>query len=468
MINQLKITRHYIIFTGFFKYNKSILQTKHLSKMSSFYQPWFTRLNTQNINDFFNYQKAIFYNSFNNICFPEHEFIGNIPEYIKKNKESNKNICLDLFYSDLNKKHEKLLHLTKVHLNPETKYSIKQKSKDIAFNVDYADIYLYPKEEGIFSFKVSVNEPNNLSDISNLLNTLRNLDNSVFIDLKNEVIIKDWINDLFFVETENLDLSILHFDFHDSKKLKTYTVIETDIDMNTKDGIKLENQLLFEMGTVSPIGSSSEQSSNLCPSSEYFEKTINNNKISIFNNWSGLCLLDTFTVLITTPQKERSVFENAEDSYFPMFIHNFYLKAFLFEINTEIISDHSLNTKNRLKRDMFIEVRNNYDFSYISYNFLPNLIFNKHRQSLEIDKEIEFMENKIENLNNYIQERQDKKTNTFLAYITILTLGSAFWDSSEWFQKLFNISQVNYPIISASLVIGSILIILIIWFINRK
>jgi len=76
-------------------------------------------------------------------------------------------------------------------------------------------------------------------------------------------------------------------------KLKLFQIVEIESSKLTE---KEQDELLFELGTLAHIDSYNGNSFT-SPSQEYFDKIMKHNKISVFNNWKGLSLFDTFTVL---------------------------------------------------------------------------------------------------------------------------------------------------------------------------
>ena len=66
-----------------------------------------------------------------------------------------------------------------------------------------------------------------------------------------------------------------------------------------------------------------------------------------------------------------------------------------------------------VKRKEFQEFYNKYYFKKISYNFLPNEIFKRISDSLEIQEDLDFIENKLETLASQINEKQQKQQEFF-------------------------------------------------------
>ena len=80
----------------------------------------------------------------------------------------------------------------------------------------------------------------------------------------------------------------------DGTKIRMFQIVRSSDDVVNDD-------LLFEIGTFSPIGvvhpSASFKKRHLQPSEDYFEEVIKNNSVSAFHSWKALALNDSFTVL---------------------------------------------------------------------------------------------------------------------------------------------------------------------------
>lgn len=241
---------------------------------------------------------------------------------------------------------------------------------------------------------------------------------------------------------------------HTGNKLKAFQIILSDT---------TDSDFLFELATLSPIGCVKYQSKSLSPSEEYYNKLINENTISIFRNWKALALFDTFTVL----------FNSKDDSDFPYFsehlcietmnnhireyanrflfawrnfyfrliyIHSLYQKTILFGVNKKFRSGEQTKECTQLLQDMKVQ-EHWYAFSNISYNFLPQLIYQSIDHGLEIGSERESLRKYIEQES----ERQDKlnefKIGKLVLYITVITILSALYDGSSLIRELLCIPQ---------------------------
>ncbi len=76
------------------------------------------------------------------------------------------------------------------------------------------------------------------------------------------------------------------------------------------------------------------------------------------------------------------------------------------------------SVKTRSKFESFL---NNYNLSVVSYNFLPNLIFEKHRKSMRIEEELNKFEERINKISQAIQEEQQSRMNMLIGLVGLIT-----------------------------------------------
>jgi hypothetical protein len=201
-------------------------------------------------------------------------------------------------------------------------------------------------------------------------------------------------------------------DDYSGSKFKLFTIL--DMEQSLDQATRLE--LLYDMGCVAPVGSAGGNSP-FTPSDSYFDELMEN-KISVFNNYDILPLFDSFTVigdqlLDANPQHFRNI--TWSQSYFRIYIHNLFIKFNLFRYNSEMVNDSVA------VRDEFETFLNNYNLSHISYNFLPNLMYQKHRASLDIDTELEKFQDRINRISQAILEEKQSRSNLLLGIVGLVT-----------------------------------------------
>jgi hypothetical protein len=191
------------------------------------------------------------------------------------------------------------------------------------------------------------------------------------------------------------------------------------VDENSVGDKYCRKELLFELGTNAPLGTISKKSF-LAPSDQYYNQIMDENCFSAFRNYEMLALMDSFTVLGAgnyqklEPENYKP-FNNWSKVYFALYIYNLYLRYSLFRFNANYLTDPVKY------RGQFEEFLNYYNLKHISFNFLPNIIFEKMRHALGVEDEIEQFEKRLKNLALSIQEQQEKRQAFLLTIISVLS-----------------------------------------------
>ena len=319
--------------------------------------------------------------------------------------------------------------------------------KEASFQINSYNLYLFEDNFGLFSLDISLADADiSLSEYSDATFLLRSFGSK----LKNNDI--DWcqyIEKNVLIETRIRGEEILVDEFSGSK-FKLYQVIQ----LNTQISEAEQTSLLIDIATISKIGSSISDSYD-SNSKEYYQNLIDSNLISVFKNWKGLSLFDTFTILGYNILDQDWKLNNYKDLYFNIYLINIYIKYSLFRYNFQVID---FPKKLREKFENFIA---EYNLTQISYNFLPNLLHNKQRVSLEIPEELSGLNDKIIKLSDKIKEEQQSKTNFILGIISFFSSLAAFSPIVDFAYELKNKFHLNNFIFYS---ISSILTLLITFF----
>jgi len=433
---ETEINSFYVIISGLFRFSKEKINEPELWKH---YTNWKGRIFGGEYKETFNYLNHSYYDSYLNNIFPETRFDENELDHLNPkilNHLTHRNCLGDSqVFSDLS-----------LQLTSET---------SVPCGIEYIDIYLFPPEIGIFSLKINLKEKADftIGGVSNFLNKIRHLDS----------VIKTHHNHKSMKIKEFLEEDVLHWLNLDENwsiynpQLKMYTSIDLKHEIPQEE----MDFLLYDIGNVALPGSARGEGI-FAPSDVYLKEQLNNNKITVFKNWTALALYDTFTrISINYPDNFRSW----EYDYFNLYIHSLYIKFYMYLTNSEL-SDVTVVSKQTEKiRDKFIEFINDYHHSHISYKFLPDLLHDKLLISLDIQSEIERMETKIQRINEHSQEKREKSFNIALIIITLLSVFSVLYDASEWIVNLGVSRQVMYPFLSIT---NGLIIFLLIYVIFKR
>lgn len=218
-------------------------------------------------------------------------------------------------------------------------------------------------------------------------------------------------------------------------KLKAFQIVSTDY---------IGDDLLYELGTMSGIGSVNE-GGYYSPSESYYDSIMKENKVSVFRNWSALALLDTFTVV---GKGLDSDFIWAASYFRMIYVHVLYQKDLLFDINRRFRNPDAVLDAEALVKEVK-DIERYYAFPAISYNFLPQLIYEKVKKGLDVDTEREQIHRYVEQEGARQEAERDKasaeaekKLSNAITGLTILTLGSVLYDVTSWVSEFIGIKSV--------------------------
>jgi hypothetical protein len=234
-------------------------------------------------------------------------------------------------------------------------------------------------------------------------------------------------------------------DEYSGSKYKLFMVL----DIPELDEKEMMKPLLFDIGTLSRIGSAIGNS-YYSMDKGYIKKLIKDNSISVYNNYEGLVLLDTFTVVGNKILDNKDKEGTYSSVYFGVYLYCLFLKYNLFKYSFEI-ADLDEDRRSNLQDFM-----SKYYFNYISYNFLPTEIFNKIKIALDIEKELQLLNEKIVAVGQRIQEEQQDRTNKILGIVTVLSsLSSAqpVYDYLIVGQKILGWNVAFYWTVTISIVL---------------
>ncbi len=361
-------------------------------------------------------------------------------------------------FSEVNEQSQCIRHYTnKKYLENPLGIEFNIKGQARKFQLEYFDLFLFHGGIGIFSFKLTTDFEleNGLQDISNLLFTCRNLESHIQIKGE-ELILRDFLKKQI---DPALSLSGNWLNF--TPQLKTYSIINIDC----PDAYPDFDSILFDLGTIAPMGTALGNS-NMAPSEAYYNELISKNKISVYKNWAALCLFDTFT-RISCNQEDR--FRSWELEYFQIFVSVLYNKAFMYNTNTLLSDVTIVNQQTEKIKNEFIEFVNDYHLTHISYKFLPNLLYDRICHAMDIQSEVAQMETKIKRINETFQAKRDRMLNTIISIMAFISVFSVITDLSGLLEEFGLQETLIYPWGTLSLLLLVIVLIIgVLMYIKRK
>lgn len=226
-------------------------------------------------------------------------------------------------------------------------------------------------------------------------------------------------------------------------KFKLYQVIEIDSE-------KIEDRMLYEIGTSSPIGCVGTRHP-LAPSEQYYDNIMRLNTVSAFNDWKGLALMDSFTMISNAEKSDDWTWDEHfylwNNHYFQLiYLRCLFEKTFCFSQNIAYRMGESTPDLSKMISDM----ERYYFYNKISYNFLPNLLYESMSKGMELQDEREELAKQIKERakeeetiikeheiataqrlkeqQDEQKERDEKRFNNILAYVSIFAVFSVIWD----------------------------------------
>ena len=185
-------------------------------------------------------------------------------------------------------------------------------------------------------------------------------------------------------------------------KIRQYQVVQID-------GKELEDDLLYEIGTFSPVGvvKNPDPRRSFKPSDEYFKETIKENSVSVYSNWKALALNDSFTVLTIDDIYEDSALDKHGDGY--RYFELLYMRClfeeyYCFDRNNLFRKQECINVNKQL--DEIKEMERNYFYDDLSYDFLPPLMLHAIDKGLGLQGDREEL---TQHIKQSYEEMLDKK-----------------------------------------------------------
>lgn len=207
-------------------------------------------------------------------------------------------------------------------------------------------------------------------------------------------------------------------------KLKVFQIIKSD---------DMSDELIFELGTLSKIGCVKDSKNAFSPSEDYFKETVGRYRISIFNNWKALALMDTFTIAMKPECNTDSIWKS---HYFRLiYIHAFYQKTLLFVLNRRFRSSEGKENMKQLVLEMKRQ-ESHYAFSDISYNFLPQTLYKAMDEGMNIGAEREKLHGILEQEAQRQEELATARLTRVLTFLTAITSLSVLYDTSVMLREL--------------------------------
>ena len=191
--------------------------------------------------------------------------------------------------------------------------------------------------------------------------------------------------------------------------------------------------------------------------------------VAPFNDWKGLALMDSFSVVSKRKQNELQQYFKLWNTYYfqLIFLRCLFEKTFCFSRNISYRMNE--NTCN-LSKDI-AQMERYYFYDKISYNFLPNLLYEAISKGMELKEEREELSEQIKESARRNEDDEKKEEDKRRDYITlglaVFAAFSAAWDCCSIVKDAFVAKET--PVLSAVFFFVAVLVIGVsAYFIFRK
>ncbi len=224
--------------------------------------------------------------------------------------------------------------------------------------------------------------------------------------------------------TKDVDFAYANL-VENGNKLKIFQIACEEINRPNRD------EFLFELGTLAPVGSYNSTALE-STSEEYFNKIMAKNKLSVFNNWTCLSLVDTVTI-VGTQFPEWLVTNWVQDYFGLIYIWQLFRKNYIFHL-TKLFRYGNQSSEKLILESVRFERK--YSFNIISYNFLPEAFAQCIETGLCIEEDKHNLYHILEQEEQNLSKVSDSSMNYLLFFMTCLTIFSAIYDACSLLNEI--------------------------------
>ena len=294
-------------------------------------------------------------------------------------------------------------------------------------------LYLFPLDTILISIEIE----DSGTDLDDLTAAHYALSNNAFNAVDNND-----LNEALSVLTPLISADTASGLLKEGNKFKLFQIIHIDSD-------EIRDSLLYEIATSSPVGCIGTDHW-LAPSYEYYhDNVIKNHRISVFGNWKGLSLVDSFTLISNDRQNPGRLGENRFflwiNVYFPLiYLRCLFEKTFCVSRNTAYRMDRNIEN---LIEDI-AEMEKYYFYNNISHNFLPNLLYDSMAKGMGLQNERAELSEQVreraheerakhKEAEERRKEAEEKRSNVIAFLLSLFAVFSVMWDLCSMTMKAF-------------------------------
>ena len=307
--------------------------------------------------------------------------------------------------------------------------ALARTSGDLSVKIPELRLYLFPFHLALFAIHVEMEDAgeNDITALTALLRNLRRLDEpelKAFHEAAVRPVLRLW-EAISAASRSGVPADTVRL-VEDGNKFNVFQIVSAE----PADGDE-RDKLLFELATVAPAGSYDTKSLD-SPSEAYFRKLLDENSLSVYNNWKCLALSDTLTILCS--ECPEWLISNWKNDYFGLiYIWQLFRRNYLFRLTRRF--RYERENVASLERES-VDFERNCSFHRISYNFLPEEFSACVARGLRIEKEKNELYHMIAQEESAGEKRADNRMNSLLFFMTCLTMASTIYDTCCLLQEL--------------------------------
>lgn len=353
------------------------------------------------------------------------------------------------------KQYREISHFRKV-INKPIKYSYDEDNDaELSCFVEHVDYRVFSNEMLVFSITVNNSQLslNEITSQNHIIRSVRNYNSGNILEDFKLLFIP--LQELLHCCNKRYNGNLSHSTFV-GNKMYNYLLVKLDEERNSQ----YSDDLLYDLSCEYEIGTSQSSEGDRSPDKDYKEAIIKNQSIACFSNWKGLVLNDTVCIMMKSSVNDYQYRAWQVDYLEFIYMNIFYIKAYLVMMNKKY---QNMSASSSLEKE-YIEFERTFNFKNISYNFLPQLIYDRMRVGMEINDELCQLKEKIHSYSEKKERENEKLINTILFVMTFFTLTSAINDGVDLF-AINGMGEYNYWKIGLFAVsfIGAVILAIVIY-----
>lgn len=173
-----------------------------------------------------------------------------------------------------------------------------------------------------------------------------------------------------------------------------------------------------------------------CVDIEYLRKVFDRSAIEVWADWKGLALRDTCAFLAWNT--EMPIVRQAEERYYPLYLHAYYTQLRLHDFSEGII-EHELADLRRARvlNHAFMQFRNQYWLREPAANFQGIAVADSLREGMGLNGLYESVAAEVERVGSYVDQRANAGRQQLIALLIFFMWPLGFlWDArAEWLKQ---------------------------------